>query len=130
MPTAAPTPCTQPGCSAYAASNGRCARHPRPTHWKDDRLRGNRHQRGYGRSWEKLREAVLRRDSYLCQCEDCTRANRLRPAHEVDHRIPKARGGTNALSNLRAINRDCHKAKTAREAARIRKEIQHGRQDP
>jgi len=37
-------------------------------------------------------------------------------AHEVDHIIPKAQGGTDDPGNLRAINRDCHRAKTQKEA--------------
>lgn len=116
MPTAAPRPCGYPGCAAYAVGSGRCAKHPRPSHrWAHDKVRGSRHQRGYGAHWDKLRLAILRRDDYLCQCEACRVYDRLRIAHEVDHIIPKAHGGTDDTSNLRAINRDCHKKKTARE---------------
>lgn len=37
-------------------------------------------------------------------------------ANEVDHIIPKFKGGTDDLSNLMAINSECHKRKTARES--------------
>ncbi len=77
-----------------------------------------------GRPWRRLRAQILRRDGYLCQCEDCKEGKRLLVAHEVDH-IDNTRGPDGRLndhpSNLRAINRDCHKAKTQREAARGRR---------
>lgn len=76
----------------------------------------SRQSRGYGREWELLRNRVLERDCYLCQCEQCKSANRVRVAQEVDHIVPKAKGGTDALDNLQAINRDCHKVKTIIDA--------------
>jgi len=44
------------------------------------------------------------------------------PATEVDHIIPKAKGGTDDMSNLQAINKECHKKKTAREQGRTLKQ--------
>lgn len=67
-----------------------------------------------GRPWRRKRDQVLLRDQYLCQCEQCGGKRLL--ADEVDHIVPLSRGGTDDLSNLRAINKDCHKAKTARDA--------------
>jgi len=63
---------------------------------------------------------ILKRDRYLCQCDECKRTGRVLPATEVDHRIPKAEGGSDAPANLSAINVDCHKSKTAKESARAR----------
>ncbi|MDR6094906.1 HNH endonuclease signature motif containing protein [Stenotrophomonas sp. SORGH_AS_0321] len=72
-----------------------------------------------GRPWRRKRDAVLLRDKYLCQCEGCQAGGRLPLlADEVDHIVPVAEGGTDELSNLRAINRDCHKVKTQEEARR------------
>jgi len=82
--------------------------------WRHEQ--GNRHQRGYGTAWEKLRRAVLERDRWLCQCETCKRTGRAKLAHEVDHVIPKAQGGSDSLSNLQAINRRCHQRKTIVDA--------------
>jgi 5-methylcytosine-specific restriction protein A len=82
--------------------------------WKPDTVRGTRHQRGYGTAWEKLRAEILRRDEGLCQ--PCLAVSRVAPGTEVDHRIPKAQGGTDSPSNLQAICRPCHLAKTARES--------------
>lgn len=78
------------------------------------------HERGYGAAWRKRRAFVLQRDRYLCQCSECKRLRRIRPAHEVDHIIPRAAaikiGWTEermeSSANLQAINRDCHKLKT------------------
>ncbi|MCE4058444.1 HNH endonuclease [Pseudomonas sp. Au-Pse12] len=82
--------------------------------------RGTAEQRGYDWAWRKKRAAVLKRDRYLCQCENC-KGCRL-PASEVDHVIPKHLGGTDDFYNLAAINSDCHRLKTQREAlaARLR----------
>lgn len=81
-----------------------------------DRQRGSRQERGYGAAWEQTRKRILSRDCGLCQCDDCKALTRVRVATEVDHRVPKAQGGTDDDGNLQAINRDCHKLKTAREA--------------
>ena len=78
----------------------------------------SRHARGYGTAWDKLRKTILERDHHLCKCEECKRKHRIKPANEVDHRIPKARGGTDDPSNLCAINKDCHKRKTDAENGR------------
>jgi 5-methylcytosine-specific restriction protein A len=70
-----------------------------------------------GRPWRRKRDAVMKRDGYLCQCEQCQDGTRLpKVADEVDHIVPLSQGGTDHPGNLRAINSDCHKAKTQREA--------------
>ncbi len=64
-----------------------------------------------GRPWRRLRERILARDKYLCQCPDCLGGiKRLRVADEVDHIIPVSDPrSTDHPSNLRAVNRECHK---------------------
>ena len=69
----------------------------------------------YGRGWKRLRLKVLKRDKYLCQCEDCTLVGVRRPATEVDHKVRVEDGGTNDMSNLQAINSECHERKTKRD---------------
>ena len=78
--------------------------------WEHDKKRGNRHERGYGTLWYKLRDAVMQRDSHICQ--PCLEKDRLTPATEVDHIIPKSQGGTDNPDNLQAICTPCHKDKT------------------
>lgn len=76
----------------------------------------SRHARGYGTSWDKLRIRILERDHYLCQCDECQGGKkRLTVASQVDHIKPKAQGGTDDESNLRAVNADCHKRITQQQ---------------
>ena len=87
---------------------GGVIRHERP-----DESWGN--GRG-GRPWRRKRDRILKRDGYMCQCEECRGMKRV--ADEVDHITPLSQGGTDDDSNLRAIaSRPCHARKTAREAA-------------
>lgn len=89
-----------------------------------DKFRGSRQSRGYGAEWDKQRLEVLKRDHGICQCSECKQLKRLRLATQVDHVVNKATwkrlhgsmSGVDALSNLQAINKDCHEAKTARES--------------
>lgn len=67
-----------------------------------------------GRPWRRLRDAVLAREPL---CRTCQAQGRIREATQVDHIIPLAQGGTNAVSNLAPICADCHKFKTANESA-------------
>lgn len=117
MPTAAPKPCTHPGCGALVRDgSSRCAAHPHAGRFADKR-RGSRHQRDYGSAWVKRRARILERDAGLCQ--PCLREGVTTPGcNEVDHVIPRAEGGTEDDGNLQAICRPCHQAKTAAEAAR------------
>jgi len=80
-----------------------------------ERRRGTRHERGYGNAWDRLRLQVLKRDLYLCQCDECAKTDRVRTASEVDHILPKVNGGTDEMSNLQAIHPECHKAKTIKD---------------
>ena len=77
----------------------------------------SRHARGYGTAWDKLRTRILKRDSFLCQCDRCKGGEmRTTLATEVNHIVSKAeaeRLGWTAVqvdhpSNLQAINHDCH----------------------
>lgn len=72
-------------------------------------------QRGYGAKWRKLRKRVMDRDSWLCQV--CLKAGRITPATEVDHIIPKSKGGDDSMHNLQGICRADHQAKSQREAS-------------
>lgn len=107
-------PCRARGCQALTRNpSGYCDDHAdQAKPWATRKGSG----RG-GRPWRRLRDQVLKRDNYLCQCEECKRLARIRPAHEVDHVVPLAQGGTDTPSNLSAINHECHRAKTQREAA-------------
>lgn len=63
----------------------------------------------------KNREIVRRRDQGCCI--RCLVMDGLTvPGKEVDHFIPEARGGTDELSNLILLCRECHQEKTQRES--------------
>lgn len=128
MPTAAPRPCTHPGCGRLVHDGtSRCSAHPTERTFAD-RTRGTRHDRGYGSEWDKRRKRVMYRDAGLCQ--PCLRESDdlVTAAYAVDHIVSKAearhRGWTDEQieddSNLQAICRRCHDAKTADEARRGR----------
>lgn len=64
-----------------------------------------------GHSWTKLRRVVLERDRFTCQ-----HCHRVGGNLECDHIVNEAKGGTNELSNLQALCRECHKVKTQQES--------------
>jgi 5-methylcytosine-specific restriction protein A len=65
----------------------------------------------------RTRERILSRDMGVCQCDECRATGAVKAATEVDHYVPLWKGGTDADENLRAINADCHRLKSAGEAA-------------
>ena len=97
------TVCNVPGCPNLAISGGRCAEHQRES-WA-----GRRGFAGYNTDWLKLRAAVLREEP---RCRLCGK-----PAVTVDHIAPKARGGTDARSNLQSLCDSCRKTKDKHDAA-------------
>ena len=114
MPAAAPRPCTSPGCRRLLPYQTYCPDHPPKAQWqRREAHRGNRHERGYGTAWTKLREVILIRDKGLCQ--PCAKADRISVATAVDHITPKSQGGTDDPGNLQGICHACHAAKTALE---------------
>lgn len=68
-------------------------------------------ERGLGWKWQMFRRRILKRDLYLCQ--PCRKAGRTTPATEVDHIIPRAKGGQMTDDNAQSICAACHEAKTA-----------------
>ena len=114
MPKLPPKPCTHPSCKAYATKQGRCDEHQvKP--WSQ---RATKVKRMTSAQWEKLRKAVMRRDSYLCQ--ECQRQGIVREGKEADHIKPLSLGGNDSLHNLELLCKSCHSSKTAREALEAR----------
>ena len=75
--------------------------------WND---RKSRHERGYGAAWDRLRARILAREPL---CRACRERGRVTVATDLDHSIPKAKGGTDDESNLAPLCRPCHDAKSA-----------------
>lgn len=63
-------------------------------------------QRGYDKTWRRIRAAIL---TACPLCEHCWDAE----SEHVDHIRPLEEGGTNEASNLQALCRSCHSHKTA-----------------
>jgi 5-methylcytosine-specific restriction protein A len=80
-----------------------------------DKQRDSAAQRGYDRTWQRLRIMALRREPL---CRHCKLKGKYEFATEVDHIVPLAAGGENTFSNLQALCKSCHSRKTAREQAR------------
>ncbi|WP_072166371.1 HNH endonuclease [Erwinia sp. Leaf53] len=113
MPKAIPRACRKRGCAATTTDrSGYCEAH-RNTGWEQHQQGRNRHQRGYGSTWDVIRPRILARDKHLCQL--CLQIGRATAATTVDHIIPKAQGGTDADENLQALCWPCHRTKTAGE---------------
>ncbi|ELP3920187.1 HNH endonuclease [Escherichia coli] len=116
MPPRTPTPCRARGCAALVRDgSGYCQKH-QGEGWKRYQAGRNRHQRGYGTEWEKLRSAVWRRDKGLCR--EHLRQGLVVAAYCVDHIKQKVRGGTDDPENLECLCKTCHASKTARENLR------------
>src|SRR5699024_2979220 len=111
------TPCRQYRCPNIVKrkDKGYCDDHAdQRSNWtkRPDRS-GSTTKRGYGHAWRKLRAQVLERDGHLSVA--CKQADRFVPATDVDHIVPKSKGGTDELSNLQSLCNPHHKTKTANE---------------
>jgi len=111
MPVSPPRPCTKARCTKYATKKGRCDEHQIKA-W--DHGGKTRHERGYDNNWYRLRKQALTRDDHLCQ--DCLLEGIYTLAKDVDHVVPKYKGGQDELSNLRSLCRPHHKPKTQKES--------------
>ena len=73
-------------------------------------------ERGYDAEYDRNRRLVLREETvcHICgQPVDKTLSGRDRMGPTLDHLVPRARGGTNARSNLRLAHLSCNSAKRA-----------------
>lgn len=84
------------------------------TNWSGwQKQKGNRHERGYGNAWQKLRLTILDRDEHLCQ--KCLAQGVFTRGTHIDHITPKSKGGTDDPANLQTLCKPCHDHKTATE---------------
>lgn len=104
-------PCTFSSCPALTTT-GRCPQHqrqPKPIIQprKYDDRRGSSTQRGYGYAWQQQRKKFIAAHPFCRYCPA--------PTQEVDHIIPRARGGSDDDSNLQPLCKRHHNEKTGRE---------------
>lgn len=121
MPTRPAKACRVTNCPNHVTDRkyqGYCEQHKDKAGWfANEKAKGNDTKRGYGWSWRKLRESVLKRDAYLCKI--CKDKGKYIKANTVDHIKAKEHGGTDAMNNLQSLCDSCHKAKTARERFKV-----------
>lgn len=114
MPSAAPRPCTYPGCGVLVHGGSRCDKHKIVERAKADSRRASSTERGYGYKWQKAREQFLRENPLCVQHQANGQVVR---STVVDHKIPHK--GDQKLfwsrSNWQALCKPCHDEKTARE---------------
>jgi len=114
MPSAAPRPCTYPGCGALVHGGSRCEKHKHVERKTADKQRGSSSERGYGSRWQKARAGFLRAHPL---CAEHQRKGFVEIATVVDHIVPHK--GDMAMfwdaSNWQPLCKQCHDAKTARE---------------
>jgi 5-methylcytosine-specific restriction enzyme A len=112
MPQRAKQICRAPGCGAVC-DGAYCPQHLTATQRRQfDRYRGSSASRGYGHRWRKLRRMVLARD-LVCKIGVLCQGTAL--ATEVDHIVPKSKGGDDSMENLQGACHACHSHKTATE---------------
>ncbi len=69
--------------------------------------------RGYcSAAWRRTRLAVIARDQGICQLCGLLVVG----SPDIDHIVEKAKGGTEAMSNLRTACKACHSKRTARDS--------------
>jgi 5-methylcytosine-specific restriction protein A len=84
-----------------------------PAFRRRDEARPSSHERGYGSAaWRRLRLQVIARDEGVCRICGGVVTGR----GDVDHIVPKAAGGTDALENLQYVHAACHSRKTVSES--------------
>lgn len=70
--------------------------------------------RGYcSAAWRRTRLAVIARDQGICQLCGMLIVGE---SGDIDHIVEKAKGGTDALGNLRLTHKACHSKRTARDS--------------
>src|SRR3990170_3736360 len=109
--------CAIPGCPELVRDGRYCAGHARVVGEEYERGRGSSAEREYGSRWRRLRAIYLRANP-VCVDPFGVHGAEVVAATEVDHRVPKSRGGTDAWENLQSLCKACHSRKTAQEDGR------------
>lgn len=101
-------------CHQLLDAPGFCPAHARHLQRLQDSRRGSSASRGYGGLWRKRRLAWLT-DNPLCADPFGAHNGWPVPATDVDHKIPKSRGGADDESNFQSLCHECHSRKTRNE---------------
>lgn len=110
MALAAQRACNHPGCRALIRGAAYCEKHRRE---QRDRHEKNSYQRGYDKTWAKVRKAKLMETPL---CEDCLASGRTTMATEAHH-LEKIKDRPDLrldIGNLMSLCKPCHAARTQR----------------
>jgi len=113
MPSAAPKPCSYPGCGVLVRDGtSRCVAHKRVEAKAHDAQRGSAHERGYSVVWQRARAAYLAKHP-LCKAHHAQ--GQIVVATVVDHITPHK--GDKVIfwdsDNWQPLCKPCHDHKTA-----------------
>lgn len=117
MPMRAMHPCAEPGCVELVREGQYCAVHFNTHSQQYNRERGSAAKRGYGARWQRVRRMFLAAHP-VCEDPYGIHVNQVVLATDVDHIVPKAKGGGDGDDNLQALCHACHSRKTAKEDGR------------
>ena len=98
-----------PGCRVALITPPvrRCPSCTRRDQQRRDAKRGTTSARGLGFAYQRKRQRILARDRHVCWI--CGRPG----ADSVDHVVPRARGGDDSDTNLRAAHSTCNASRGA-----------------
>lgn len=132
MPYAAPSRCSQQGCRNYTTRKGRCEEHQTGGFQSQVNRRRDRDRNMASRSevtsteWQTIWGETMRDHDRICHV--CGKPN----ADQVDHILAIALGGARTdRANLAPIHAEpCHRLKTARELAELRRRAKAAKDAP
>ncbi len=106
--------CRWQGCIRIVRNVPYCDEHARIMQQRMDAQRGTAAQRGYNARWRRLRLMFLA-ENPLCSDPYHVHCGTPALATDVDHIMPRERGGDDDWINLQALCHSCHSRKTAAE---------------
>lgn len=108
-----PGPCNWPRCPAVTRDRY-CPEHQRQVYRVQDTTRPPSSQRGYGGDWPRVRR------EFLAAHPQCSAHGCPEPSTEADHIVPYRISRSHDWSNLQALCKQHHSAKTMRQSVAIR----------
>lgn len=103
-------PCKTQGCPNIITEGRYCTKCQPLANKADTIRRGSASKRGYDQHWRDIRDLFLAEHPLCC---DPIHQGRPVLATDIDHILPRIKGGSDDPSNLQALCHSCHSRKTA-----------------